>query len=69
MSSVNISAYINTIRTNRMGDRSEKATICADYQSAGIISSITFEVPIEQAKSFFVGQKINININWDINWE
>jgi len=59
-----IVAYVSEVRANRAGDRSEKVTISADYESANILSSLTFQVPIAQAKQFFVGQPITINVNW-----
>ncbi len=59
---VEIDAYISDLRSNRMGDRSEKITISADYESAGILSSITFQVPITEAKNFYIGQRIKIMI-------
>ena len=59
-----IVAYVSDVRGNRMGDRSEIVTITADYESANIISSLTFQVPIDHANQFFVGQKINITVTW-----
>ena len=64
MNKVTIDAYISEVRGNRAGDRSEKITIGADYESAGIVSSLTFQVPIDQANRFFVGQKISIIVTW-----
>ena len=62
MDKVVIDGYISEIRSNRMGDRSEKVRMSADYESAGIIGNLTFEMPILQAKQFYIGQKINIII-------
>ena len=59
-----INAYVCEIRGNRAGDRSEKVTVCASYESANTLSSITFEVPIENAVNFFVGQKVQVSIEW-----
>ena len=59
---VEIVAYISALQVNRAGDRSEKIRIAADYESASIMGSITFEVPIDQALKYYVGQKISIRI-------
>ena len=58
-----IIAYVCEIRGNRAGDRSEKITVTASYESASILSSIAFDVPIEQACEYFIGQEINITIS------
>ena len=58
-----IKAYICEIRGNRAGDRSEKVTVTASYESANVVNSITFDMPIEQAREYFVGQKITITIS------
>lgn len=59
-----IDAYVSEIRSNGMGDRSEKATVAADYEAASVGNSVTFQIPIAQANQFFVGQKINIIVSW-----
>lgn len=64
MDKVTINAYVSEVRANRAGDRSEIVTVSADYESANILSSLTFQVPIAQAKQFFVGQPITISVNW-----
>jgi len=58
-----IDAYIESIYGNRAGDRSEKIRVSASYESANILNSITFDVPIDQANQFFVGQKLRITID------
>lgn len=58
-----IKAYIYEIRGNRAGDRAEKITVSASYESASIMSSITFDVPIEQASEYYIGQEITITIS------
>ncbi|KKN15553.1 hypothetical protein LCGC14_0984980 [marine sediment metagenome] len=60
-----IKAHVADIRGNRMGDRSEKITVCASYEAASIISSITFEAPIEDAPKFYVGQEISVIVSWE----
>lgn len=62
MEEIRIDAYVEEIRANRAGDRSDKARISASYEAASILASITFEVSMEHAKDFFVGQKITIAI-------
>ena len=59
-----IDAHVQDIRGDRVGDMSEKVSVCASYESANTLSSITFDVPINNARDFFVGQKIQINIEW-----
>ncbi|MCJ7829364.1 MAG: hypothetical protein MUP81_06460 [Dehalococcoidia bacterium] len=61
---VNIEAFVCVISSNRAGDRSELAAITATYEAASTASSITFHVPISQAKHFFVGQKLTISVTW-----
>lgn len=58
-----IIAYVEAIRGNRAGDRSEKVTVTASYESASILSSITFDVPVEQAGEYYIGQEITITIS------
>ena len=62
MDRVSIDAWVCEILANRLGDRSEKARVSATYESAGIVGSITFDVPISEAKDFYVGQLIKIYI-------
>ena len=63
MDAINIVAWVCEIRGNRAGDRSEKVSVSASYESANILSTITFEVSVEDARSFYVGQQIQIQIS------
>ncbi len=60
---ITIDAFITEVRGNRAGNLADKVTIAADYESANILSSLTFQVPIAQANQFFIGQKITITIS------
>ena len=64
MNKVNIDAYVSEIRGNRARDLSDKITVSADYESANTCSAITFQVPIDQAPLFYIGQQISIVISW-----
>ena len=55
-------AYVSEVRANRAGDRSEKFAVSASYEAANILGSITFEVPIECAKDFYIGQKLTVEV-------
>ncbi len=57
-----IDAYVEGIRGNRAGDRSELITVTASYECASILSSITFLVPIADATDYYIGQKLQIEI-------
>ena len=65
MSSTTIEAYVSTIEGSRAGRLSEKMKVNAAYESASIMSSITFDAPIAEARNFYVGQKITIVVQWD----
>ena len=58
MTRVEIEAYVSEIQGNRAGDRSEKARISASYECANVHSSLTFDVPISEARYYWVGQKL-----------
>ena len=58
-----IKAYISEIRGNRAGNLSEKVSISANYECASIISSITFDVSIDEAKKYHIGQELIIEIS------
>ena len=62
MTDIEIEAYVQSIEGNRAGDRSEKARVLASYLSSSILGSLAFDVPIGEAKDYFVGQKITIII-------
>ncbi|KKM13662.1 hypothetical protein LCGC14_1714000 [marine sediment metagenome] len=59
-----IKAYVTAINGNRAGNLSEKITVCASYEAASIISSITFEAAIAEADKFYVGQEIGVVVSW-----
>ena len=59
---VEIIAHVQEIHGNRMGDKSEKIRISASYETAGMINSITFDEPIDQASSYHIGQQLTITI-------
>ena len=56
-----IDARILELRGDFAGD---KVIICATYETAKSLNSITFVVPIEQAHDVFVGQRIQISVEW-----
>lgn len=60
---VKIKAYIESINGNRAGDRSEKIRITASYESSNIMSTITYELPIDEAYRYYVGQELEISIS------
>ena len=45
-----------------------KARVSAGYQSANIIGSFTFELPVEEAREYYIGQKLHIEI-LPVKWE
>lgn len=57
-----IDAYVCEIRTNRAGDRSDKITVTASYESAGVCGDICFFAPITFAKRYYMGQKLIVSI-------
>ena len=57
-----INARVSSIRANCVADRADKVQVTADYQCANILGSLTFEIPIDEAKTLYVGQKVSINI-------
>ena len=63
-----IMAYVGRIEGNRAGYHSEMVRISADYEASSIAGSITFDVPIEQAREYYVGQKWHIEI-LPVKWE
>ncbi len=64
MGKYQIDAYVEMIRGDRAGDRSDKIEITASYEAASILSSLTFQVPILEANRFYIGQKIAILVTW-----
>lgn len=57
-------AQIESLTTNRMGDRrSEKCRVTATYEIANVVGSITFDVPITDARRFHVGQRLTIGLD------
>lgn len=59
-----IEAFISDIQANRSGTGTpEKARITADYGAANIYSSVTFYVSHAEAKRYWVGQKLIIQIS------
>ena len=63
-----ITAYVENIQANSIGNLATKGRISAGYESANTISSITFDVPIEQAREYYIGQKLRIEI-LPVKWE
>ena len=57
-----IIAYVQGIQTNRAGSSSEKFRVTATYEASNILSSITFDVPMSEARGYFVGQQLQITI-------
>ena len=60
---ITITATVSEIRSNRAGPVSDAARITADYESAGILGSIPFVTPIEEARTYWVGQELTIAIS------
>lgn len=56
-------AYVTEIQAYRMGDRSEKFRVSASYQMASILGSISFEVEMDQARKFWVGQRLGLHVD------
>lgn len=62
---VQIDAFISAIRANRSGTGTpEKARITADYEAANVLSSVEFDIPHEEARRYWVGQKLTIRISY-----
>lgn len=55
-------AYVCEVQGNRAGDRSDKVRVTASYESADTMGTLTFDVPIANAKLFHVGQTVRIGI-------
>lgn len=60
---VEIKAYVMQVTGNRAGHLSENIRVSASYEAAGLLGSLSFDVPIEQAKEFYVGQELVITIS------
>lgn len=55
-------AYISSIEGNRAGRLSERVKIIAAYRMADTVGSIIFEVTLEAARGYYIGQKLTISI-------
>lgn len=67
--STTIEAYVSTIEGYRAGHLSEKMRVCAAYESANIMGSLTFDVPIAEARNFYIGQRLTVVVQWEgIQW-
>ena len=63
-----IMAYVGRIDGNRAGHLSETVRISADYEASNIAGSITFDVPVSEAREYYIGQKLRIEI-LPVKWE
>ncbi len=57
-----IYGYVDSVRGHSMGDRTEKLRVEASYESANTLSTITFDIGIEESANFYVGKKLMITI-------
>ena len=55
-------AYIVEISSPTAGDRATRARVVATYEMGNTLGSLTFEVTIEQAQGFRIGQALMLNI-------
>ena len=59
---IEITAVIHDIRGNRHGDLSDLVQVGMGYKSSGIIGELRVDFPIEQARWFWIGQRVRLII-------
>jgi len=60
---VEFRAYVEQVTGNRAGHLSEKLRVSASYEIPGLLGSLTFDVPVDQAQEYYIGQELTISIS------
>ena len=59
-----ITAYVDSIQSHGIASLAKMARVSASYQSSNTISSISFDVPTNEARGYYVGQELDIRIEF-----